>query len=241
MIILQAALWTSLATATLLVGTWIAFTFHLSSKLVGLIMGFGGGALIGAAAYELFPEATRDWLSFVFLALGAIVFYLGTLWIERRSPAEAAEDEGAQAQAAGQTIVLGTLLDCVPECLTLGMSIAILGAPSMALLVAMLVATLPMTIGASSMMEGGGMSRRKIYGIWLFVMLVCVISGAVGALLIQLLPQLTGIYVMAAAAGALIAMTTVSMIPEALKATGMAAGLTTVLGFAFSAMLGVIG
>jgi ZIP family zinc transporter len=240
MIILQAAIVALVATSTLLIGTWTAFTFRLSSRLVGLIMGFGAGALIAAAAYELFPETSRDLPSFLFLALGAIVFYGGTLLLERGSKAEGTEGGSSQAQA-GQTIVLGTLLDCVPETLVLGMSIAIGGAVSIALLVSMLVATLPMTIGASAMMEAGGMQRRKIYGIWLFVILVCVISAAVGAGLIQILPQLTGIYVMAAAAGALIAMTSVSMIPEALKETGVLAGLMIVLGFAFAAALGVIG
>jgi zinc transporter ZupT len=62
-----------------------------------------------------------------------------------------------------------------------------------------------------------------------------------GAVLIQLLPQLTGIYAMAVAAGALLAMTTVSMLPEALKETGLLAGLMTVLGFAFTAGLGAVG
>ena len=168
------------------------------------------------------------------------MFYLGSLWVDKRSTANGDEEAGAKAQA-GQQIVLGSILDMVPECLTLGMSIALAGTVSIALIAAMLIATLPLTIGASSIMEAGGMPRRKIWTIWIFVVLVCVISAVLGAGLIQILPQLTGFYVMAAAAGALIAMTSVSMIPEALKETGALAGLMIVLGFAFAALLGVVG
>jgi zinc transporter, ZIP family len=239
-IVLQATLGTLVLTSCLLIGTWIAFTFRLSSKVVGIVLAFGAGALISAVAYEMFPEASRDFLSFIALAAGALIFFFGTLWLERSSEGKGTEVESAQAQG-GQAIVLGTLLDCIPECLVLGMSFAVGGLISIALFVSMLIATLPMTIGAASMMEAGGMSRRKIYGIWLMVMLICVISAVAGAILIQIVPQLTGMYAMATAAGALLAMLTVSMVPEALRTTGVASGLAVVFGFAFSAMLGLLG
>jgi ZIP family zinc transporter len=241
MIILQAGLAALVITSTLLIGTWIAFTHWLSSRVVGIIMGFGSGALIAAVAYEMFPETSRDLPAFICLALGAIVFYLASKWLEGRSGAEGKEGVSAQAQA-GQQIVVGALLDVIPECLTLGMGIAVGGGLiSIAFIVSMLIATLPFTIGASAMMEAGGTPRRQIWLTWLFVMAVCVISAMAGAVLIQLLPQLTGVYAMAVAAGALLAMTTVSMLPEALKETGLLAGLMTVLGFAFTAGLGAFG
>ena len=56
MVLLQAAFWTLVGTSSMLIGTWISFAFRLSSKFVGIIMGFGAGSLIGVAAYELFPE-----------------------------------------------------------------------------------------------------------------------------------------------------------------------------------------
>jgi ZIP family zinc transporter len=240
MVLLEAALLTLAATSTLIIGTWIAFTFRLSPKVVGIVLGFGAGALIAAVAYEMFPETSRDLPAFLFLALGALVFYAGTVRIEGRPGTEGSEGASAEAQG-GKTIVLGSLLDCIPECLVLGMGVAIGGGTvSIALFVSMLVATLPLAIGASSLMERGGMTHRRIYTIWLLVILVCVFSAMGGAALIQLVPQLTGTYVMAAAAGALLAMLAVSMVPEALRETGVLAGLMIVFGFAFAAMLGVL-
>jgi zinc transporter, ZIP family len=84
--ILEAAVWCLLATSTLLIGAWIALRFQPPSRVVGLVMGFGAGAMIAAVAYELFPDsASHDLLSFIALGAGAILFYYGTSWIERRS------------------------------------------------------------------------------------------------------------------------------------------------------------
>ena len=53
---LSAVLWGGLAAASLLVGFYLA-SRGLTNRTVGLIMGFGAGALISAIAYELVPES----------------------------------------------------------------------------------------------------------------------------------------------------------------------------------------
>jgi hypothetical protein len=85
------------------------------------------------------------------------------------------------------------------------------------------------------------MLRLRIYTILLFVKLICIISAVAGAGLIQVAPHLTGVYAMAAAAGALLAMTAVLMLPESIKSGSSLAGLMVVPGFAFTALLGLIG
>jgi ZIP family zinc transporter len=240
MMILEAALWCLLATSTLLIGAWITFTSRPSPRTVGLVMGFGAGAMISAVAYELFPETSRNLPSFLALGLGAILFYYGTSWIEKRSKANGRQGEGAQAQT-GKVIVLGALLDGIPESLVLGMSLAIGGAVSLAFFGAVLVSNLPESIAASSEMEHGGISRRRITTIWLCVILICVMSTIGGVVLVQMVPRLTGIYAMATAGGAVLAMLADTMIPEGFHEGGKPTALLVVLGFAFAAILGVIG
>jgi zinc transporter, ZIP family len=240
-VILEAALWCLIATSTLLLGTWITFQFQPSSRIVGLVMGFGAGALIAAVAYELFPETTfRAPGAFFVLCLGAIAFYLGTSLIERRTTGKCRKGESDKARL-GKTIVLGALFDGIPESLVLGMTFAVGGAISIAFFGAVLVSNLPESIAASSEMEHGGVPRSRIYLIWLFVMLICVMSTVGGVMLIQIAPQLTGIYMMAAASGAVLAMLSDSMIPEGFQEGGRLTGLIVVFGFGFAAMLGLIG
>ncbi len=172
-ILLQGVLWSLIGISTLILGALIAFRSLPSPKIVGYVMGFGAGALISAVAYELFPETSRDLPAFFFLGLGAIVFYAGTVLIERRSKAKGDEKrtqgEGAQAQM-GRTILLGALLDGIPESLVLGMTLAIGGAVNIAFLGAIFVSNLPEAIAASSVMERGGILRREIYKMWRFVL-----------------------------------------------------------------------
>ncbi len=90
-------------------------------------------------------------------------------------------------------------------------------------------------------MERGGLSHRKIYTMWLRVMGICIISTLVGVVLIEIAPHLTGAYISAAAGGSLLGMLAITMIPEGYQEGGKLTALLVVLGFAFAAMLGVIG
>lgn len=237
---LEAAFWGLLAASTLLIGAFFAFRARPSSRVVGLVMGFGAGALIAAVAYDLFPEeVTGNLLSYVMLGLGAVVFYYGSSLIDRRSARNCTGNRDAKAQT-GEMILLGALLDGIPESLVLGMTFAIGGGVSIAFLGAVLVSNLPEGIAGSAEMECGGMDRRRIYLMWLAVMVVCVLSTIAGAFLIQIVPAAEGVYIMALAGGAVLAMLADSMMPEGYQEGGRATALMVVLGFAFAALLGTL-
>ena len=54
---LTAALWGVLASSSLVIGALLAMWLRPSTRIIGLIMGFGAGALLSALAYELVEEA----------------------------------------------------------------------------------------------------------------------------------------------------------------------------------------
>jgi len=237
----EAVIWGVISVIPLIFGAWIAFRFKPSSKIVGVVMGFGAGALIAAVAYELIPESSpRDFATFLCLGLGAVVFYVATSWIDRRSRRKG-EGAGNTKAQTGRAILLGALLDGVPESLVLGMSIGIGDAVSISFLGAVFVSNLPESIGASSEMEAGGMQRSRVYKIWTVIMLACVLVTICGALMIYYVPNLEGFYVKAFAAGAVLAMLTDSMIPEGFSEGGRLTGLMTVMGFAFASILALLG
>ncbi|MDD1770754.1 MAG: hypothetical protein LUO79_06695 [Methanomassiliicoccales archaeon] len=141
----------------------------------------------------------------------------------------------------GEEIVLGALLDGIPESLVLGMTFVIGGPAMIAFFGAELIANLPQGIASSADMERGGIRPRRIYALWLFVIGICVISTVCGVLLIQAYPELTGVYAMAAAGGAVLSMLAVTMVPQGFADGGRLTGLMVVLGFAVAAMIGVVG
>ena len=71
-------------------GAVVAFLADVPKRIQGLILAFGAGTLFGAVAYELFEEAVRISVGGIDVAigfgLGATVFYLGSLGIDRLSP-----------------------------------------------------------------------------------------------------------------------------------------------------------
>ena len=82
----EAALWGLIGASALVIGAEVAFAFQLSSKIIGLIMAFGVGALISSISFELvLPalETTGALQVTLGLLIGALVFFVGDLLIER--------------------------------------------------------------------------------------------------------------------------------------------------------------
>jgi zinc transporter, ZIP family len=55
----EALLWGALAASSLVIGALLGVARQWSPRLVGLVLGFGAGALISAVSFELFEEGAR--------------------------------------------------------------------------------------------------------------------------------------------------------------------------------------
>jgi len=238
---LSAFLWGGVAAAALLVGYALAGR-GLADRTIGIVMGIGAGALIAAIAYELVPESVLGATGIgVAFALGAIVFFVGDWLIDRRGGADRKDIAGDQPGGSGAAIFVGTLLDNVPESMILGMSLALGGAINVAFLAAVFVSNLPEGVAGTVNLEAAGRSRRKIFWMWMMLVLVSAACAALGYALVHLLPGVQGLYAQAFAAGAMLTMLADAMMPEAFEHGGMTVGLFTVLGFLLTAILSSMG
>lgn len=237
---LSAILWGGFAAASLLIGYALSGR-GLSNRSIGIVMGFGAGALISAIAYELVPESVMGgWGMMVAFALGALAFFFGDLMIDRRGGENRKNIAGHQGDSSGAAIFIGTLLDNVPESIVLGMSIVSGGSISLAFLAAVFVSNLPEGVAGSINLEAAGHSRRSIFWMWLTLVIVSAACAGLGYALIRWLPGVDGLYTQAFAAGAMLTMLADAMMPEAFEHGGILVGLFTVLGFLAAAMLAVI-
>ena len=165
----EAALWGLIGALALVVGAEVAFAFHLSSKIIGLIMAFSVGALISSISFELvLPalETTGALQVALGLLIGALVFFVGDLLIDRLGGKGRKSSAGPEEDSSGPGIVLGTVLDGIPESAVLGMSLATGDGVSMALLAAIWVSNFPEALGATVGLEKSGMPRRNIRLMW---------------------------------------------------------------------------
>src|SRR5262249_26554549 len=149
-----AALWGALAASSLLIGALLALWLRPSNRTIGLIMGFGAGALISALAYELIEEAISAKAPVgLGLALGAVVYFGGDWLVDRRGGQDRKDITGGDSSGSGRAIFLGTLLDGIPESFVLGAGLG-LGEPvGLAFLIAVFISNLPEAMAATASLE----------------------------------------------------------------------------------------
>lgn len=224
----EALLWGAVAASSLVLGALIGLRGALPNVVVGLVLGFGAGALISAVAFEL----AEDGLELggagpvaAGLALGALAYYGADAWLERGGP------------DTGSALALGAFLDGLPEQLVLGLGIALGDGVSVSLLAAIFVSNLPEAVGSAANMRAAGRRPRVILRTWLLVALACTLASVVGFGVADVLSDELKGAANGFAAGALLVMLVDSMIPEATRLSGRTTGLVTTLGFALAAGL----
>jgi ZIP family zinc transporter len=231
--------WGALASAALLVGSLIAYQLAPSPNVIAVVMALGTGLLIGSVSFELVDDAletrTVAWVGLSVL-LGAAVFTVGDWLLTRGGGGERKDMEGAQAEGSPLAIVLGSVLDGIPESFVLGLTV-LQGGVSVSLLAGVALSNLPEGMSSSSGLKAAGWPRGRVVLMWLAVVVVSALSAAAGYLLLDPASRWTGALVQGFAAGALLAMLADTLLPEAYKVEGVLTGPLVVVGFAVSLAL----
>ena len=233
---IAAFAWGALAASSLLLGGLIALRFQVSGRVLGLILGFGAGVLISAVAYELVEEAFSTskgggWVAAGLFA-GALTFFGGDVLIDRKGGGDRKSMGGEQEEGTALAIVLGIVLDGIPESLVIGLTLLEGGSVSAPVLVAVFLSNLPESIGATSGLSLAGWRPSRILGLWAVVALASALAALAGyGLFGDASPDVVA-FVLAFAGGSILTMLAVTMIPEAYLRGGKAVGLATTLGFA---------
>jgi zinc transporter, ZIP family len=239
-----AFLWGGLAASSLVLGGLIALRFRVGGQLLGLVLGFGAGVLISAVAYELVEEAfvasgSSDWVVGGLFA-GALVFFGGDELIDRLGGGHRKSMDGEQEEGKALAIVLGIVLDGIPESVVIGLTVLQGGSVSVAILVAVFLSNLPEAVGATSGLAIAGWRRVYIIGLWVLVALVSALASLAGYAFLGDASATTIAFVLAFAGGAILAMLAETMMPEAFLRGGKAVGLATTLGFAVAFAVSVL-
>ena len=240
----SAGAWSAASGA--LVGAILGLTSHLRHRAIAAFMSLGAGVLLSAASFKVASEA-------LMLAGAAshdrrnhrrcrYVQHRERSSRDRQGPQALrgmqAAALGSRAPGSGTSIALGTALDAVPEALVLGVTLRA-GGPDLALVVALALANVPEALSGTAGMrlasrssdlcaEPMGRYRRSVLRRRRLLP---------STSLSDLGPQATAI-LKAYGAGALIAMTAETMIPEAFHNGPRYSGVLAAAGFAALILLG---
>jgi ZIP family zinc transporter len=235
----KAAGWGFVAGSALLIGAAIGYLAKLPARLIAAIMAFGSGVLISALSFDLMDEAYHrggfDSTAFGFVA-GAAIYTLANWYIARQGgkhrkrsgnqqPSEA-EDSGS-----GLAIAIGALLDGIPESIAIGVSMIQGGAVSGVTVAAIFISNIPEALSSSSGMKNAHRTPRYIFGVWTGIAVISSLASLAGYVLFSNLSADVIAATTAVAAGAILAMLSDTMMPEAFDEAHNFAGLITVLGF----------
>ncbi|MEA2645337.1 MAG: zinc transporter, family [Chloroflexota bacterium] len=237
---LQAAFWGFVAGAALLLGAGAALVLPTSQRVIGLIMAFGGGVLISALAFELVDEGLKSGATVSVaagLAAGSLTFFAGDWLLDHRGGEHRKRSGGEQVDGSGGAIVLGALLDGIPESIAIGVSLVAGGEVGIAIVAAVFLSNVPEGLSGATGLRKAGYSARFVLALWTGVMLLSAAAAAFGFVVLGgATPEVVG-FVQAFAAGAILTMLADTMMPEAFAHGGSVVGLVTVLGFIASALL----
>ena len=227
---LKAALYGLGTAVPLVLGAAAGLRWKLPDRVLAALMAFGAGTMIAAVSSELFQPAFDElgggWAGLALLGGAAIYVGCDRLIEKRLGPA-----------SLGWALMLGTVLDGVPENTALGVSLTESG--GVVLLVAIAVGNLPESIsGAAEMRRQHGVRLKRVMLLWTATGVVLVLVTMLGYAASDVVSSSAIALVQAVAGGATIAVLSDSLIPEAYREGGWWIGLATALGFVVAFVLG---
>ena len=138
-------------------------------------------------------------------------------------------------------IVLGTVLDGIPESMVIGLTIFEGGEVGAAYLAAVFISNLPESISSTTGLVTSGWKKSRILWMWVGITVVSAIASLAGYGLFQDSSPATVAFVLAFAAGAILTMLADTMMPEAFEHGGKLVGVVTTLGFAVAYAIHTLG
>lgn len=241
---IEAGLWGFVGGFSLILGAIAGLVLPVGTRTIALVMAFGSGVLISALSFELADEAFTiggtDALA-LGLAGGALTFFAGDWLIDRSGGQHRKRSSGKQADGGAGGIVLGAVLDGIPESVAIGVSLLGGTGVSVAVVVAVFLSNIPESMSAAVGLQKAGRSGLWIMGLWAGVTAVSTMAAMVGFGLLGDAGGNTLGVIQAFAAGAILTMLADTMMPEAFEDGGPVIGVVTVLGFALAYLLSQAG
>lgn len=236
---LEAGLWGLAGASALVIGALIGLAGRVPRQVVALALAFGTGALVSALAFDLTEDAFAQGGTLPVaagLAGGALVFFGGNQLLQRRGAAR----RGSlmkPAEGNGPAIVLGAVLDGIPESVVLGSTLLAGTGVGFPFLAAVFFSNVPEGLSAARDLKREGHAPAWIIGLWVGVALVSGLAAALGYWVVSGMGDNAVPLIQAFAAGAILTMLADTMVPEAYADGGDLTGLATVFGFAAAFLL----
>jgi zinc transporter, ZIP family len=241
-----ALAWGAVSSVGLLVGAIAGLIFRMPHHAIAMAMSVGAGLLLAGVSLKVAADAIRiagPVAAALSLLFGAAVFSASNALLVRFGAAHRKrcgdciqQPTESQQPGSGLAIAVGNALDGLPEALVLGIALRDRIVP-LALVFAFAIGNLPEALSSAAGMRAAGRSFRYILLLWSAIAIGAAVTVAVGYVGFTSLPGAWPPRLQAFGAGALLAMTAETMIPEAFHNSPRFSGLFAALGFGLLLLL----
>ena len=234
-----AAMWGAISGSAVFLGALAAMFLPVKQRIIGDIMAFGTGILIGAASYELLEDSIHDGglkATAIGFTLGALIFTILNYFVSKKG-AHQRKRSSQQAKGAGLAIFIGTVMDAIPESIMVGASLLEKQSVSWLLVAAIFLSNIPEGLSSTVGLKNSGYHKSKIFLLWVSVLVIATVSAWGGYFFLSNAPDYLLAGIAAFAGGGIIAMITSTMMPEAYEESGTVTGLIAALGLLVSLVL----
>ena len=230
----------AMSSVGLLVGAIVGSFSRIPHLRIAMAMSVGAGLLLAGVSLKLAADAIRvagPMGAALSLLLGAALFSASNALLARfgathrkRCGECVQQPSESQRPGSGAAIALGNALDVVPEAMVLGIALRDPVVP-LTLVIAFSVGNLPVAWSSTAGMRAAGRSYPYIFLLWSAIAIGAAVAIAAGYVGFGSLSQAWPPRLQAVGAGALLAMTAETMIPEAFHNSPRFSGLLAALGF----------
>jgi len=235
----NAALWGAISGSAVLLGALTALFLPVKQRIIGDIMAFGTGILIGAASYELLGDSIHNGglkATVIGFTLGAVIFTIFNYFVSKKG-ADQRKRSTQKEKGAGLAIFIGTVMDAIPESIMVGASLLEKQSVSWLLVAAIFLSNIPEGLSSTVGLKNSGYKKRKIFLLWISVLVISSFSAWGGYFFLSNAPEYLLAGIAAFAGGGIIAMVTSTMMPEAYEESGTVTGLIAALGLLVSLIM----
>jgi zinc transporter, ZIP family len=237
--------WTALAVGAvpsvgLLIGAIAGSLSRLPHHRIAMTMSVGAGLLLAGVSLKVAADAIRiagPMAAAVSLICGAAAFSAANVLLARRGAAHRKrcgdcirQPTESQQPGSGVAIAVGNALDAVPEAMVLGIALRDPVVP-FALVIAFSIGNLPVALSSTAGMRTAGRSHLYVFLLWGAIAMGAAATIATGYVAFGSLSHAWPPRLQAFGAGALLAMTAETMIPEAFHNSPRFSGLLAAFGF----------
>ena len=240
-----ALIWGLIAASATFIGAAAGWFLRLKPRTLAVLMAFGSGILLSVVAFEIVHDAFEDGgllPTSVGYAIGATLFTLGLLWLNRAGARHRKRSNITAGMGSGRAVgivALATVLDSIPESVIIGLNFFNGERVALATAAAVFLSNIPESTSSTTRMRLAGYSGYHVVLIWLAVAVAGGLATLAGYLMLHGMSRESAALTQAIAGGALLVLIVDAMIPEAFSETHEAAGLIAAAGFLTGFVLAV--